>query len=146
MATPRLSATLGERLPRRLSDSQRLPATPRLSATLRLSATFDFRPAGDRQPPTTRRDPARHAGTPRGRRDRPRLVSHDRPRCGGSPAPPGAAKARPNAAPYIGAIYKRKSLEKLLTHKQKHLLYEYKQKRLCRRRRKRPRSPEEGTT
>ena len=45
-ATPRLSATLVARLPRRLSDSQRLPATPRLPATLRLSATFDFRPAG----------------------------------------------------------------------------------------------------
>ena len=45
-ATHRLSATLGERLPLRLSDSQRLPATPRLPATLRLSATFDFRPAG----------------------------------------------------------------------------------------------------
>ena len=35
-ATPRLSATPGERLPRRLSDSQRLPATPRLPATIRL--------------------------------------------------------------------------------------------------------------
>lgn len=45
-ATPRLSATIGERLPRRLSDSQRLPETHRLPATLRLSATFDFRPAG----------------------------------------------------------------------------------------------------
>ena len=41
-ATPRLSATLGERLPRRLSDSKRLPPTLRLPATLRLSATFDF--------------------------------------------------------------------------------------------------------
>ena len=69
----------------------------------------------------------------------PRVVD-DRPRA------PGAAKARPNAALYIGAIDKRKSLEKLLTHKQKHLLYEYKQKRLYRRRRKRPRSPKEGTT
>ena len=94
------------------SDSQRLPDSQRLSDYQRLS-TFDLRVA--RHPRTMRRDPARHAVTPRGRRDllrldRPHLVSHDRPRCGGSPAPPGAAKARPNAAPYIGAIDKRKSL------------------------------------
>ena len=94
------------------SDSQRLTDSQRLSDYQRLS-TFDLRVA--RHPRTMRRDPARHVVTPRGRRDRlrldrPRLVSHDRPRCGGSPAPPGAAKARPNAAPYIGAIDKRKSL------------------------------------
>lgn len=89
------------------SDSQRLPDSPTLS---------DFRlptsdPRGARHPPTTRRDPARHAGTLRGR--------HDRPHCGGTPAPPGAAKARPNAAPIYGAKDTKKNVRKLLTRTKK---------------------------
>lgn len=113
LAIQRLSATFSERLPRRLSDSPtlRLSPTPSDSQTLRLSATSDFRPAVDRLPPTTLRDTARHAGTPRGRHDRPRRGRNDPARRGGTPSPPGAAKARQNAAPIYCAKSSDKSLQ-----------------------------------
>ena len=121
-ATLGLSATLGERLPQTptLSDSQRLPDSQRLHDYQRLS-TFDFRLSTrgggwwGRHPPTTLRDTARHVGTPRCRHDRPRRRRNDPAHCGGTQAPPGAAKLRPNAAPAYGAKSSEKSLQKLLT-------------------------------
>ena len=84
-ATPRLPATLGERLSRRLSDSPTIPDSQRLHDSLRLSdyqrlSTFDLR--GARHPHTMRRDPARNTGTPRGRRNRTRRFRNDRPHRG----------------------------------------------------------------
>ena len=139
-ATPRLPATLVERLPRRLSDSPTLPDSQRLSPTpsdFRLS-TSDFRSLGwglgtliprAAIPPGT---PERRAAVTIAR------IVEDRPL--------RLARQKHAQTPrlHIGTINKRKSLEKLLTYKRKRLLYECKQKRLRRRRRKRPRSPREG--
>lgn len=85
-ATLRLPATLGERLPRRLSDSPTLPDSQRLPDS---PTPSDFRlPTSDplvaRHPPTTLRDTARNTGTPRGRHDRPRRGRNDHARCGGT--------------------------------------------------------------